>query len=529
VKENRSGILNFLMNDDIKASLTLAAAVIIMALSACSRTRPIENAILKDKNSYFYTNIEQYPRNRAALPIGVFDSGTGGLAVLNDIVEYECTETGIRVFEKESFVYLADMANMPYGSYAMENNTGLLQEHIIKNVQFLTDRKYYQTADATEYMTDKLPAKAIVIACNTATAYGQENIRRFLKRANLDIILIGVIDAAATGAVNSLAADEDGTIAIMATDGTVRSGAYVTSIEKKIKELGRQGNIRIFQQAGIGIAEAIDENRDFIDRSAVQVREDYMGPSGNGKEGMLIDLEILDRYQFLMENGAILFEGSTDNLRNVQLNSVDNYVAYHVTSLMEQIRKTKNAPPLKTIVLGCTHYPFVERTFINHLDRLRNYTEDGKYVYREYMAEEIILVNPAVNVAGELHELLVKYDISGQDSHLNSEFYISVPNVTNNHVELRDDGSFTYGYKYGRRAGNIQEYVKRVPFNREVIPDDILYRLNQQVPSVYEMILFFNHNNQKTEYIPMEKRIFPTGNAREEYTGLPKMHFQLIE
>ena len=512
------------MDGDIKVLLTLGAAVIIMAFSACSRTRPIENAILKDESSYFYTNIEQYPRNRAVLPIGVFDSGTGGLAVLNDIVEYECAETGVRVFEKESFVYLADMANMPYGSYAMENNTRLLQEHIIKDVQFLLGRKYYQTADATEYMTDKYPAKAIVIACNTATAYGQENIRRFLKRADLDIILIGVIDAAATGAVNSFSADENGTIAIMATDGTVRSGAYVTSIEKKVKQLEREGNIRIFQQAGIGIAEAIDENSDFIDRSAVHVREDYMGPSVHGKDAMFIDLAIMDRYQFQMEDGAMLFGGSPDNPGNFQLNSVDNYVAFHVTSLMEQIIETKNAPPLKTIVLGCTHYPFVEQTFIHYLDRLRNYMEEGEYVYRDYMAEEIILINPAVNVAGQLHELLAGHDISGNNSHVDSEFYISVPNVTNNHVELREDGSFTYGYKYGRRAGNIQEYVKRVPFNREVIPDDILHRLHQQVPSVYEMILFFNHNNQKTEHMPMQKRIFPPDSSREEYTGLYNTH-----
>ncbi len=479
-----------------------------MLTSACKNPQTLEHAIFKDSNSYFYTSLKEYPADKAPLPIGVFDSGTGGLAVLNDIVEYECIDNdGLRVFEKESFIYLADMANMPYGSYAMENNTELLQEHIIKNVQFLIDRKYYQSAGAISYMADKSPVKAIVIACNTATAYGQEMISDFLEKAGLDIILIGVIDAATTGVVNSFAPDENGSIAILATDGTVRSGAYVSSIEEKVKELHRHGDIRIFQQAGIGIAEAIDENNDFISRSALRPREGYMGPSEKGENELHINLSIWERYLFQMENGAMLYDGEPDNPRNLQINSVDNYVAFHLVSLMEKIRTTENAQPLKSIVLGCTHYPYVAETFVKYLDSLRNYREDGEYIYRDYMAEHISLINPAVKVARQLHGLLEDREILGNKSHRDSEFYIAVPNVLNNQVELRDDGSFTYEYKYGRVPGNIQEYVKRVPFSRDAIPDDILRRLEEQVPSVYEMMVWFNHTSPKTEYLPEQERI----------------------
>ncbi len=475
----------------LKATLTFGIVALFILNTSCDREKDIKGIkyeILNNKGSYFYINFDEYPEDKAPLPIGMFDSGTGGLAVLNDIIEYECDE-GKRLFKNESFIYLADMANMPYGSYAMEDNTELLREHIIKNVQFLLSNKYYTTAEATEYMTDKSRVKAIVIACNTATAYGLDLINDFLKRAGLDMIVKGVIDAAAGGAVKQFAPGESGTIAVLATDGTVRSNAYVPAIENKKEELNRHGDIHVFQQAGIGIAEAIDQNKDFIDKSATHAREIYKGPSDKNENQLYIDLSIWERYHFDMDNGALLFDGDHDAPFNIQINSIDNYVAYHLVSLMEQIKSTENVQPLKTIILGCTHYPYVEDSFIRILNKLRNYSENGEYVYDQYLADEITIVNPADKIAVQLHEALEKNDLLAHNNYKDSEFYIAVPNVLNDNVELRDDGTFTYEYKYGREAGNIQEYVKRIPFSRHTINDDILERLSRQVPTVYEILI----------------------------------------
>jgi hypothetical protein len=82
--------------------------------------------------------------NKKALPIGVFDSGTGGLTVLEALLTLDAfnNETGKPGsdgkldFSKEYFQYLADQANMPYGNYAAANKTDLLKEHIQKNMQF---------------------------------------------------------------------------------------------------------------------------------------------------------------------------------------------------------------------------------------------------------------------------------------------------------------------------------------------------------------------------------------------------------
>ena len=88
--------------------------------------------------------------NKKGLPIGVFDSGTGGLTVLEAMLTLDAFNNvtgkpgadGKPDFDKEYFQYLADQANMPYGNYAAENKTDLLKEHVVKNMDFLYNNKY---------------------------------------------------------------------------------------------------------------------------------------------------------------------------------------------------------------------------------------------------------------------------------------------------------------------------------------------------------------------------------------------------
>ncbi|MCJ7821068.1 MAG: aspartate/glutamate racemase family protein, partial [Bacteroidales bacterium] len=397
-------------------SLFISVNLLILLGISCSTTGDIRDTIINDKSSYYYIDFKEYPSDRSRLPIGIFDSGTGGLAVLNDLLGYEVPGSGSELaisessrkggLRDESFIFLADLANMPYGSYALENNSDLLIEHVIKDVQFLLGNKYYQSGMTADFSTDKSQVKAIVIACNTATAYGLDTVRRFLQQAGLDIGVIGVIDAGAQGALGAFSQDENGSIAVLATDGTVKSGAYPLTISTVKTKLGLRGNVQIFQQAGIGIAEAVDENIDFIDRSAFVPRSGYKGPADTGSGELKIDLSILDRYSFDMDNGAMLFEGVKLVPANMQINSVENYITFHLVSLMETMRNTEGVEPLKSVVLACTHYPFFEETFRETLMRLRNYQEEGEYLYRSLISEDLIIVNPAFIVADQLHHML---------------------------------------------------------------------------------------------------------------------------
>lgn len=129
--------------------------------------------------------------HRAA--IGVFDSGIGGLTVAAELV---------RRLPHEDLIYLGDTARLPYGTRSPT-----------------TVQRYAQRAAG---LLLRYPIKALVIACNTASAYALEALR-----AESDVPVLGVIEP---GARAALAATTSGHIAVVGTEGTVRSGAYQAAI-----------------------------------------------------------------------------------------------------------------------------------------------------------------------------------------------------------------------------------------------------------------------------------------------------------
>ncbi len=134
--------------------------------------------------------------NKNDRPIGVFDSGLGGLTVVDALMT---------AMPNENFVYLGDTANMPYGTKTKEELTKCVEE----NVRFLNSHD----------------VKAIVIACNTADSVLGEHLRK-----TSDISVFGVISPAAKQAVSTT---KNKKIGVIATNVAVESGAY----EKEIKRL----------------------------------------------------------------------------------------------------------------------------------------------------------------------------------------------------------------------------------------------------------------------------------------------------
>lgn len=479
-------------------------------------SKDIVSTIIEDKDNFYYIDFNNYPKEKNNLPIGVFDSGTGGLTVLKAIVNYDENNNenhqnesdGEIDFLNESFIYLGDQANMPYGNYSKENKVDLLNEHIIKDAQFLMSNKYYSDASDKEVNTDKQPVKALVIACNTATAYGKEKIEEFLKKANSNLKVIGVIDAGVRGTLASIEKDEDAIIGVLATAGTVASKGYHNTIIKMKDALGYTGNIEVFSQGGVGIAEAVDEDPNYFDKNLKKPRDSYKGPSLGGD--VKIDKILFDIYNFDFDNSKMLCDTEkADDCSVLQINDAENYVRYHLVTLMEQIRQSKTNNKLKSLILGCTHYPYMTDEIDAILKELYNYKgKGGKYLYRDFMVENIQLIDPAVDTAKELHEYLKNESLFNPNGNIkNSEFYISVPNRENANNKIDEQGRFPYDYKYGRDAGNIQEYVKVVPFSRNNISYDILTRFQKQIPYVYQLMQNFNQKNDKAKGLKEESKI----------------------
>jgi len=149
----------------------------------------IISEIKEDSESPFYVDFNNYPDKLKELPVGVFDSGTGGLTVLNSILKLDKFNNkthkegsdGVPDFISEKFIYLADEANMPYGKYEAEGKSNLLQEHIIKDLGFLLSDRYYNSPESQNPVNGKEQVKTVVIACNTATAFGLELLQNAKK------------------------------------------------------------------------------------------------------------------------------------------------------------------------------------------------------------------------------------------------------------------------------------------------------------------------------------------------------------
>ena len=496
----------------IRNRILLAGLLLLAGCSALRQSTGIApapstlcDAMLTQPGSPFYIDAAAYPRSDRTLPIGMFDSGTGGLTVFDAVVRFDGFDNssnapdidgdGQADFSREKFIYLGDQANMPYGDYAQENNLPLLREHILKDLQFLLGRSYYPTPQSLKPAQGKPPVKAIVIACNTATAYGKQEIEAFLDRAGLDLKVIGVIDAGVRGALEWMEKGEEGTIAVMATPGTVSAGGYPTALREQMAALGYTGAIACFQQPGHGLAGAVDGEIAYIDPTAEVPRPDYRGPAFRHPYA-LIDSTLLHRYGFDWSSGHMLWEGSRDRPRNLQINSVENYISYNLLSLLEQLRQAQIPHPLRVLILGCTHYPFYLDRFEAGLDRLRDYRENGEYIYRPFMADTIHLVDPAIHTARELYVHLEEEQLFGSGDLDESSFYISVPNRDAPGVQLDGAGNFTWAYKYGRRAGVIQEYVKVVPFSRESITPEVMTRLRRSIPRTHALIERFIQRNE---------------------------------
>jgi len=469
-----------------------------------------------DPRSPFYIPVESLPRpgedGFSRLPIGVFDSGTGGLTVLEAMLTRDLFDNrrgvrlqggdGIPDFLNEGFIYLGDMANMPYGNYPAVGRTDFLRELCIKDAAFLLGT-WFHLPDNYPARSRKSSVKCIVIACNTSTAYGKTAIQEMIEYLGLEIDVIGVIDAGAEGALECFGDGGNGTIGVFATVGTVMSGSYPETIRKLARKRGIEGKIDIIQQGGFGIAGAIDGNRDFIDPGyrESEPRNGYLGPSLHNAK-YPIKRELLPLYNFSTAGNELIQQrDDRGRLVEIQLNSVRNYVRYHVTDFLVKLKERKAVPPLRAIILGCTHYPYVACEIAVHLDYLANFkNSDGHRPFAGYLDGKVALVDPAKLTADKTWLSLFRRGILGRRKNPTREFYISIPNKHLAGVVVDSRESFTYDYKYGREAffrspdgaSRPPEYVLRVPMCWNSLGQEAVERIRRRLPATYHALAEFN-------------------------------------
>jgi aspartate/glutamate racemase len=276
-----------------------------------------------------------------------------------------------------------------------------LRELILRDALFLLGRRQ---ANGT-----KPPVKAIVIACNTATAYGLEDIRAAVKAWGIPVIVIGVVEAGAQGLAET-ADGAQGGVAVLATVGTCASNAYPKAIAKVT---GRP----VRQLGSATLAAAIEGD-----------------PS--------VKMPIRDIIR--ADVGLFLKSAVADG-----------------------------AAPIDTLVLGCTHYPLVADEIAAAFAYWREQADaDGRQPYAQLVAPQLKQVNPAAWTAEalwrSLHgaKLMAVSKPKGGD-----QFFISIPNPAWKGVGLAADGSLSYEYKYGRAPGQVgREDTINIPLTTDRLP-----------------------------------------------------------
>jgi glutamate racemase len=197
-----------------------------------------------------------YTSAARSAPIGVFDSGLGGLTVLREL---------LTLLPQEDFVYLADNANAPYG----RNSFTTVRHDTLNNVDFFMSQG----------------VKMIVFACNTSSAIALDAAK---ERAG-SLPVIGVIKDGIKAAMEASADKNDPPkIAVLATDATVSNGIFTKELPRIFTENNLSEPI-VIQQACQDFVQLVEEGN-WTGPLAEEMAEHYLG---NVRESEQPDIAIL--------------------------------------------------------------------------------------------------------------------------------------------------------------------------------------------------------------------------------------------
>jgi len=239
------------------------------------------------------------------LPIGIFDSGVGGLTVYRALHER---------LPNERFVYLGDTARVPYGTKSLAT----VERYAVENSRFLESHGI----------------KLLVVACNTASALALPAIRKAIK-----VPVIGVIEPGSRAAVE-VAQGSD--IGVIATEATVQSHAYA----KAIASMGAKG--RVIERACPLFVSLAEEGWANTDVARVVAR-DYLSEFGKTELGALVlgcthypilaDVigEILGRNINLIDSGAATARDVESLLESSDLTHEDILGLYQERQLCDDL------------------------------------------------------------------------------------------------------------------------------------------------------------------------------------------------
>lgn len=219
-------------------------------------------------------------------PIGIFDSGVGGLTVANAVAQ---------ILPNEQIIYFGDIAHLPYG----DKSPQAIQGYSKKIVDFLLSKN----------------CKAIVIACNTATAAAQEHLQEYLTP---DFLLVDVINPV----VKTIAEMEVDSVGVIGTKVTTNSCIY----PKKIQAY--KPSIQVHSKATRSLVPIIEEELHLKKHLLFSILDHYLGdPPMSEVDAMILGCT---HFPIIAEEVAHYFDGK------VKILDTPTVVAKHLQQELEK-------------------------------------------------------------------------------------------------------------------------------------------------------------------------------------------------
>ncbi len=255
-------------------------------------------------------------------PIGVFDSGLGGLTVLREII------LGL---PGESTIYLGDTARVPYGIRSPE----VVTRYSFENMKFLLSRNI----------------KVLVIACNTASAISLEALRK-----DAPVPVIGVIEPGARAAAE---ASRTGRVGVIGTETTIKSGAYRRVLERLVP------GIKVFSRACPLFVPLVEEGWVDDEISFLTARKYLSGFLEDGIDTLLLGCThyplLKNTIRRVLGDGVVLIDSARETARELKKVLAENALMRQAGLPPEREFYVTDAPE-RFKILGGRFLPGGEKT-----------------------------------------------------------------------------------------------------------------------------------------------------------------------
>jgi Uncharacterized protein related to glutamine synthetase len=183
--------------------------------------------------------------------------------------------------------------------------------------------------------------------------------------------------------------------------------------------------------------------------------------------------------------------GSLDAAINVGSDSASAKAKSAFKELVDKYLATGPSVPMKCVILGSTHLPFVMDALNEELDELRNFRDkDDRAVYREIIADDFVFIDPSEYTAMACYNYLRSHKLLSLSSKKQTLCtYLSVPSYKLPEGCVDTFGNLTYNFKYGRQVGTEEVTTKQVPLSATRMDIESFSAIHGRLPHAYSMIL----------------------------------------